>query len=287
MIERAIGVGPSKIDIAYECLGDPAHPPLVLIMGLGAQLITWPEGLLDELLARGLYLVRFDNRDAGESTHFQGVPDFPAAMRGDFYTVLYRLTDMAGDTLGLLDVLGIARAHFVGASMGGFIAQTIAIAEARQGGQRVRSLTSIMATTRAPGVGQLIPRSCRNCSRAASPTRARAIEQALHAAQLVGTHPVDVEAVTECAGRTTGRVRAPGHGGPRIRRSDARVARARCAGSRDPRQRGQDVRRQWWARDRRRDPGRGARGDRRHGTRSASQRMADDRVEDRRGRPAR
>ncbi|MFE2886801.1 alpha/beta fold hydrolase [Streptomyces sp. NPDC059272] len=145
-------VGPSGIDIAYERLGDPGAPPVLLIMGAGAQLINWPEGFCRELVDRGLHVIRFDTRDAGRSTHFPDapVPDFPAALAGDFSSASYTLSDLAADTVGLLDALGLTGAHLVGSSMGGMIAQMIAI----EYPDRVRSLTSMMSTTGRPGVGE-------------------------------------------------------------------------------------------------------------------------------------
>lgn len=109
--ETAVGVGPSGIDVAYERFGDAADPPVLLVMGGGAQMINWPEGLCAELADRGLYVIRFDNRDAGRSTHFSDLPepDLRAALTGDLSTVPYTLSDMAADTVGLLDVDGIAR----------------------------------------------------------------------------------------------------------------------------------------------------------------------------------
>lgn len=153
MAERtARDVGPSGTGIAYERFGDPDAPAVLLIMGAGAQLINWPEGFVEELLGRGLQVIRFDNRDAGRSTRFtEGPePDFAAAFAGDFSTASYNLSDMADDAVGLLDVLGLDSVHLVGASMGGAIAQMIAIEHPH----RVRSLTSMMFTTGAPGVGE-------------------------------------------------------------------------------------------------------------------------------------
>lgn len=149
---RALDVGPSGIEIAYEVLGDPAAPPVLLVMGAGAQLVDWPDGFCRELVDRGLRVIRFDNRDAGGSTRFpdEPVPDFAAIRAGDTSSAPYTLSDMAADAVGLLDVLGIAGAHVVGASMGGMIAQVAAIEHP----DRVRSLTSIMATTGEPGVGE-------------------------------------------------------------------------------------------------------------------------------------
>jgi pimeloyl-ACP methyl ester carboxylesterase len=150
--EKALNVGPSSIEMAYERLGDPEAPPVLLIMGGGAQMINWPEGFCAELVALGMQVIRFDNRDTGLSSHFPDtpVPDLQAALAGDFSSASYTLSDMAADTVGLLDALGYGSAHLVGASMGAMIAQTIAI----EYPARVRSLTSMMSTTGDRGVGQ-------------------------------------------------------------------------------------------------------------------------------------
>jgi pimeloyl-ACP methyl ester carboxylesterase len=140
------------IDIAYEAHGDPANPPLLLVMGLGAQLTLWPIEMVEALVARGYYVIRHDNRDIGLSTKFteHGVPNVRrvALMRlfGLRARLPYRLTEMAADAVALLDALGIAKAHVVGASMGGMIAQLVAIGYP----DRVLSLTSIMSTTGNP-----------------------------------------------------------------------------------------------------------------------------------------
>jgi pimeloyl-ACP methyl ester carboxylesterase len=151
--ERTVrNVGPSRIEVAYERFGDPAAPPVLLIMGAGAQMIHWPEGFCTELVGRGVQVIRFDNRDAGRSTHFADAPwpDLAAALAGDFSSVRYTLSDMAADTAGLLDALGFGSAHLVGASLGGMIAQMVAI----EYPDRVRSLTSMMSTTGDRRVGQ-------------------------------------------------------------------------------------------------------------------------------------
>lgn len=154
-VKKAVNIGPSKIEIAYECFGNEDAPPVLLIMGLAAQMLGWHEDFCEALVARGLRPIRFDNRDAGLSTHLHNapMPNFPAAMAGDTSSASYNLSDMAADTIGLMDALGIKRAHLVGASMGGFIAQTVAIEHP----DRVRSLTSIMSTTGNPAVGQPAP----------------------------------------------------------------------------------------------------------------------------------
>ncbi len=122
------------IEIAYETIGDPTDPALLLVMGLGAQMITWDDEFCQGLVDRGFFVIRYDNRDVGLSTKVPVDGDIDiaavvmAALGGDTSHAPYLLADMAADGLGLLDALGIERAHVVGASMGGMIAQTIAIA---------------------------------------------------------------------------------------------------------------------------------------------------------------
>ena len=137
------------IQLEYETYGDKANPPLLLVMGLGAQLTLWPMELVEALVARGFYVIRYDNRDIGLSEKFghAGVPNFRrvALMRlfGLRARIPYRLTDMAADAAALLDALGIAKAHVVGASMGGMIVQLMAIDHP----ERLLTMTSIMSTT--------------------------------------------------------------------------------------------------------------------------------------------
>jgi pimeloyl-ACP methyl ester carboxylesterase len=130
------------IELEYQTFGDPADQPLVLISGLATQMISWEEPFCDLLAARGFFVIRFDNRDVGLSTWMEaaGPPDIAAAVRGEGQPA-YQLDDMAADVAGLLDSLGIPAAHLVGASMGGFIAQLVAINHP----ERVLSLTSIMS----------------------------------------------------------------------------------------------------------------------------------------------
>ncbi len=138
------------IDIEFETMGDPAHPPLLLVMGLGAQLTTWPEAFVERLTARGFFTIRYDNRDIGLSTKFDGTPDFGALFAGDGASAAYLIEDMANDGVALLDELGIERAHVVGASMGGMITQAMVIGHP----ERFVSACSIMSTTGDREVGQ-------------------------------------------------------------------------------------------------------------------------------------
>ncbi|MFE0693582.1 alpha/beta fold hydrolase [Streptomyces sp. NPDC058869] len=152
----------SDVSIAYESFGDPGDPPVLLVMGFGAQMLAWHEDFCRALADRGRYVIRYDNRDCGLSTKFDEHPvdmgrfiaavssgDFPAALA----MVPYRLRDMADDGLGLLTALGIERAHVVGASMGGMIAQTMALSFP----ERVLTLTSMMSSTGESAYGQSSP----------------------------------------------------------------------------------------------------------------------------------
>jgi pimeloyl-ACP methyl ester carboxylesterase len=136
---------PGGIELCYETFGDPADPPVLLIMGLATQMIGWHEDFCEQLAGRGLRVIRFDNRDSGRSTRISDSrpPTLGKMLRRDRKAAAYSLADMAADSVGLLDHLGIDRAHIVGASMGGMIAQTVAI----RFPERVRSLVSIMSNT--------------------------------------------------------------------------------------------------------------------------------------------
>jgi len=137
------------LTLEYDITGPANGEPVLLIMGLGAQMTRWPPGLVDKLAARGLKVIRFDNRDVGLSSKIEaaGMPDmlaiFQAIGSGQQPSVPYLLDDMAADAVGLLDALGIERAHIVGASLGGMVAQLVAADYP----QRVLSLTSIMSST--------------------------------------------------------------------------------------------------------------------------------------------
>ena len=153
---RTLGRVPANgIELAYETFGDAGAPPVVLIMGLATQMIAWPDEFCEDLARRGLFVIRFDNRDVGESTHLRNLPpprlaDILVRRRPPPYSI----GDMAGDVVGLIDGLGLGEVHLVGVSMGGFIAQAVALEHA----SRVRTLTLMMTSTGSRRVGQPKPR---------------------------------------------------------------------------------------------------------------------------------
>jgi pimeloyl-ACP methyl ester carboxylesterase len=143
MAEQFAQVG--EIEICFETFGSPEDPALLLVMGLGTQMVAWPEAFCRQLADRGFFVIRYDNRDIGRSTHLRGLrpPTIRQLLLRDRSAAKYSLADMAADGIGLLDRLGIERAHVAGASMGGMIAQTMAARHP----DRVLSLASIMSNT--------------------------------------------------------------------------------------------------------------------------------------------
>lgn len=203
------------IDLYYDTAGDPADPTILLIMGLATQSIAWPDAFVARLAAAGFHVVRFDNRDVGLSTHLDGAPAFhplwalAAARFGLPFPLAYTLTDMAADAVALLDALGVDRAHVVGASMGGMIAQLVAANHP----ERVASLTSIMSTSGAPGLpGPSAPIRRRMLARRpANPTRAEAVAAGEAMLQLI-SYPDPARpagAFAEMAGRAFDRAYYP------------------------------------------------------------------------------
>jgi pimeloyl-ACP methyl ester carboxylesterase len=200
--EKAFKVGPAGIDIAYQRLGNPNARVVLLIMGIAAQCIHWPDDFCYALVDSGLQVIRFDNRDAGLSTHLTNAPppDLPAALAGDLSSVSYTLSDMAADAVGLMNVLGLRKAHVVGASMGGQIAQTMAIEHP----DRVHSLTSMMATTGNMYVGQPSPELLREVfGGPPAVTRAEAIQKFVRAMCAVASpeYPINENEIIARAGR--------------------------------------------------------------------------------------
>lgn len=167
MPRAAVSASPA-IELEYETFGDATDPTVLLIAGWGVQLITWHHELCAELAGRGFHVVRFDNRDAGLSSKVED---------GTQYT----LEDMAADAVGLLDVLGIDRAHVVGVSMGGMIAQSMAIHHR----ERVLTLTSIMSTTGDPAVGGAAPAVLELLARPVPQTRDERIAASVETARVL------------------------------------------------------------------------------------------------------
>ncbi|MCX4751346.1 alpha/beta fold hydrolase [Kitasatospora sp. NBC_01287] len=198
---RALNVGPAGIELAYERFGDPQAPPVLLIMGIAVQMIGWPEGFCAELVARGTQPIRFDNRDVGLSSHFPDAPlaDVPAALAGDLSSASYTLSDMAADAVGLLDALGLESAHVVGLSMGGAIAQTMALEHPG----RVRSLTSMAATTGDLAVGRAKPEALGALAGPPPTSRQEVVDRMVRTARALGSpgFGTDEAAVAERAGR--------------------------------------------------------------------------------------
>ncbi len=189
------------IELAYETFGDANQPPVVLIMGLAMQMIAWPDELCEALAGHGHFVIRFDNRDVGGSTHLHNLPpprvaDVIVRRRPPPYTI----GDMAKDVVGLVDGLGLRDVHLVGASMGGFIAQTVALEHT----DRVRTLTLIMTSTGSRLVGQTAPRIYARLLRPrVVADRSAAVAAAIEMFRLIGSHgyPFDEEYLSDVAGR--------------------------------------------------------------------------------------
>ncbi len=174
----------------YETFGNAADPALLLVMGLGAQMTLWDDEFCAALAAKGFHVIRFDNRDVGLSSKIESAPapELGKAFAGDFSSAGYTLWDMAQDAIGLLDALGIARAHIVGASMGGMIVQAMAIKHP----DRVLSLCSIMSTTGNPNVGQATPEAMAALMAPPPKSRDEAIEAGVQSWKTIGgTFPFD------------------------------------------------------------------------------------------------
>jgi pimeloyl-ACP methyl ester carboxylesterase len=179
-----------EVELCYQTIGKPRDPPMLMIMGLAAQMYWWPDGLCNLLVRRGLRLIRFDNRDCGGSSVLDalGVPSLQAALAGADGAAPYTLSKLAGDTVGLLDALGIAAAHVVGASMGAMIAQALAIEHP----DRVLSLASIMGTTGERSVGRPTPAAQEVLMRAPPlDDRGAYVESVAAARAVIGSHGLE------------------------------------------------------------------------------------------------
>jgi pimeloyl-ACP methyl ester carboxylesterase len=190
------------IQLEYEVVGDPAARPLLLVQGLGAQLVSIEERFCAELAARGFMVIHFDNRDVGLSTRLDRAeaPELAAVFEGDRSSLAYTLEDMADDAAGLLDAVGVRRAHLAGVSLGGMVAQLVAV---RHPG-RVLSLASIMSTTGDRRVGQPSAEGAGVLFTPMPAERDRYLEQAVQNAMIgsAGTaFPFDAEAVRQAAAR--------------------------------------------------------------------------------------
>jgi pimeloyl-ACP methyl ester carboxylesterase len=196
---RAHGNG---VELEYETVGDPAGRPLLLVQGLGAQLISVEDGLCQELASRGFLVVRYDNRDAGLSTWFDHARpvNLAAVWGGDHSTLAYTLEDMADDAVAVLDAAGVQAAHVAGISLGGMIAQLLVTSHP----ERVRSLASIMSTTGDRAVGQPTGEAASVLMSSMPGDRERYIERAVVNARAISSgtaYPFDEEAVRRGAAR--------------------------------------------------------------------------------------
>jgi pimeloyl-ACP methyl ester carboxylesterase len=191
------------IELCYQTFGDPDDDPLLLVMGLGGPMNWWDPDLCRALAGQGFYVIRYDNRDTGRSTVLDGRVSRAALLRafaGTRTRVPYSLADLADDAFGLLDHLGLESAHVVGVSMGGMIAQTMAIARAG----RVRSLTSIMSTTGKRTVGWLHPSLFPAMLAGRKPGRAAYVRSSAEFWKMIGSpgYPQTTEQVERRAAET-------------------------------------------------------------------------------------
>ncbi|MHA1992799.1 MAG: alpha/beta hydrolase [Candidatus Hodarchaeales archaeon] len=195
----------NNIEIEYELFGNASDKPLLLVMGLGAQMIAWDVKFIQHLVDRGFYVIRFDNRDVGLSTKCEeaGAPNlmqaFATAQSGGTVESPYSLEDMADDAVGLLDVLNIEKAHICGASMGGMIVQVIALRHPT----RVISLCSIMSTTGNPDLPPAKPEILQLLTTPVPPEREAYIENGIKAGKILygSGFPYDEARGRELAGK--------------------------------------------------------------------------------------
>ncbi|MCW3010399.1 MAG: alpha/beta fold hydrolase [Solirubrobacterales bacterium] len=201
MAEQHIAVAPG-IALCHETFGDPGDPVVLLVMGLGTQMLAWRVEFCEQLAREGFFVVRYDNRDVGRSTHFSDhrPPSLKELVLRRPKDVAYTLDDMAEDAAGLIDALGLGAAHVVGASMGGMIAQQLAVRHP----DKVLSLVSIMSTTGARRVGQPALKVLPFLVKPPSREREEAIERVVQLFGLVGSPGFerDVAETREMAGES-------------------------------------------------------------------------------------
>jgi len=273
-------VDAGDVQLACETFGDVSKPPLLLIMGLATQMLGWPDAFCGALAEAGHYVIRFDNRDIGLSTHLDDAPPVQVTelLRGDTSSAAYTLSDMARDTVGLLDALGIGSAHVVGASMGGAIAQTLAIEHP----ERLRSLTSIMSTTGSPTVGQPTPEAMTVLLAPRPIGREAVIDHVVANYRVIGSpgYELDEDGLRDRTARSYDRANrrrpAPDGGRGGLWRPDPAAPHLGRADSGPARDRGPAGDRQWRGRDRRGDSRQRAGHVRGHGPRPATRALADD-----------
>jgi pimeloyl-ACP methyl ester carboxylesterase len=199
----------NEIELAYQEMGDADGEPLILVMGLATQMIAWSEEFCSLLADRGFRVVRFDNRDIGRSTKFDsaGVPSRLDMFSGRRATAPYLLRDMARDTVGLMDHLGLDSAHVAGASMGGMIAQTLAI----EFPERVSSMVSIMSTTGSRWVGTPSYKTFGVLLGTPPRNRDAIVERGIKTFKVIGSpgFPFEEERIRDIAGRSFDRGYSP------------------------------------------------------------------------------
>jgi len=202
---------PSGIELEYDTFGSPDDPAVLLVMGFTAQMIAWDEGFCRQIADRGRHVIRFDNRDCGLSSkldgqHIDGGAVMAAAIAGgELPPVPYTLSEMAADAIGLLDHLGIGRAHVVGASMGGMIVQTLAVEHP----ERLLSVTSVMSTVGDPSVGAAAPEAMAVLLSPPPDTRDEIVARSAQLAVWSSKRYFDPERAADLAGRNYDRCHYP------------------------------------------------------------------------------
>jgi pimeloyl-ACP methyl ester carboxylesterase len=195
------------IDVEYLTEGEPDDTALLLVMGLGAQLTAWPQGFVDLLCERGFFVIRYDNRDCGLSTKFEGTPDFVALFGGDGSSAPYRVEDMADDGAALLRDIGATKTHVVGASMGGMITQALVINHP----DLFASACSVMSTTGDQAVGAPTGEAMGALMRPPATSRQEYIDSSVEGSLVIGSpgYPTDETVLRERAGAAYDRSYCP------------------------------------------------------------------------------